>query len=578
MLILNLKFIKTFLHTSVNMQTETYMSGARAIVRALESEGVDTIFGIPGGATLPLYDALKDSKIRHILARHEQSASHMADGYARASGRVGVCSATSGPGATNLLTGVATAYMDSSPVVAITGQVARPFIGKDAFQELDTVGIYMPAVKYAIQPLSPAEIPRAIKTAFYISSTGRQGPVLVDVPKDVQSESAEMDFFSEVELKGYEPIHEPDPAKAREAARLILQAQRPMLLVGGGAIKANVGQLAVELAELLMAPIASTLMGKGAVPENHFLSVGPIGMHGTYHANKLITESDLVIGIGARFSDRTTMDAGEFEREKMIIGLDIDPTEAKKNLKNELAITGDIRKSLTMILQFVKGMMPYAENSPWAKRVKELKDQYDGKVFGEGAVSPLIIRKVREHLAEHDIVTTEVGQTQAWAELFYKALQPRTFITSGGLGTMGFGFPAAIGAKVAKFSSNVVDLAGDGSFLMTSNSLATSVKEGIPVTVIIFNNSTLGMIAQWQRMVYSNRIVASWLGESPDFAYLAKAYGAEGRKVNGPEDFDRAFKEALNSEVTTVIDVPIPPEENVFPFVPSGKSLREMIV
>ncbi len=560
------------------MQTETYMSGARAIVRALESEGVDTIFGIPGGATLPLYDALKDSKIRHILARHEQSASHMADGYARASGRVGVCSATSGPGATNLLTGVATAYMDSSPVVAITGQVARPFIGKDAFQELDTVGIYMPAVKYAIQPLSPAEIPRAIKTAFYISSTGRQGPVLVDVPKDVQSESAEMDFFSEVELKGYEPIHEPDPAKAREAARLILQAQRPMLLVGGGAIKANVGQLAVELAELLMAPIASTLMGKGAVPENHFLSVGPIGMHGTYHANKLITESDLVIGIGARFSDRTTMDAGEFEREKMIIGLDIDPTEAKKNLKNELAITGDIRKSLTMILQFVKGMMPYAENSPWAKRVKELKDQYDGKVFGEGAVSPLIIRKVREHLAEHDIVTTEVGQTQAWAELFYKALQPRTFITSGGLGTMGFGFPAAIGAKVAKFSSNVVDLAGDGSFLMTSNSLATSVKEGIPVTVIIFNNSTLGMIAQWQRMVYSNRIVASWLGESPDFAYLAKAYGAEGRKVNGPEDFDRAFKEALNSEVTTVIDVPIPPEENVFPFVPSGKSLREMIV
>ncbi|MEM0123194.1 MAG: biosynthetic-type acetolactate synthase large subunit [Conexivisphaerales archaeon] len=560
------------------MQTDSYMSGARAIVRALENEGVDVIFGIPGGATLPLYDELKDGKIRHILARHEQSASHMADGYARASGRVGVCSATSGPGATNLLTGVATAYMDSSPIVAITGQVAKPFIGKDAFQEIDTVGVYMPVVKYAIQPLTPKEIPESIKMAFFISSTGRQGPVLVDVPKDVQAGSDEMDFSSNVKLKGYETSFKPDPSRAREAAKLILQAQRPIILVGGGAIKANAGSMVVELAEILMAPIASTLMGKGAVPETHFLSVGPIGMHGTYHANRLITESDLVIGIGARFSDRTTMDTGEFEREKMIIGLDIDPTEAKKNLKNELAVTGDVKESLAMILQFVKSMMPYSENSPWTRRVKELKDQFDGKVFGEKAVSPLIIKEVRGQLADHDIVTTEVGQTQAWAELFYKALKPRTFITSGGLGTMGFGFPAAIGAKVAKFGSNVVDLAGDGSFQMTSNSLATSVKEGIPVIVIIFNNSTLGMIAQWQRMVYGNRIVASWLGESPDFSYLAKAYGAEGVKVNGAEDFGRAFKEALSNEITTVIDVPIPPEENVFPFVPSGKSLREMIV
>jgi acetolactate synthase-1/2/3 large subunit len=555
-----------------------YMSGARAIVRSLEKEGVDVIFGIPGGATLPFYDALKDSKIRHILARHEQSASHMADGYARASGRVGVCSATSGPGATNLLTGVATAYMDSSPVVAITGQVAKPFIGKDAFQEIDTVGVYMPVVKYSLQPLSPREIPEAIKKAFFISSTGRQGPVLVDVPKDVQVESEKMIFPESVSLKGYEPYYKPDPAKVREAAKLILQSQRPIILVGGGAIKANVGPIAVELAETLMAPIASTLMGKGAVPENHFLSVGPIGMHGTFHANKLITESDLVIGVGARFSDRSTMDVNEFEKEKMIIGLDIDPTEAKKNLKNELAVIGDVNESLRMLVEFVKSMMPYAENSPWTKRVKELKDQFEGKVFGGQAVSPFIIKKVREQLAEHDIVTTEVGQTQAWAELFYKALRPRTFLTSGGLGTMGFGFPAAIGAKVAKFESNVVDLAGDGSFLMTANSLATSVKEGIPVIVVIFNNSTLGMIAQWQRMVYDNRMVASWLGESPDFSQLAKAFGAEGRRVNGTEDFEMAFKEALSNEVTTVIDVPIPPEENVLPFVPSGKSLREMIV
>ncbi|MFP3222105.1 MAG: biosynthetic-type acetolactate synthase large subunit [Nitrososphaeria archaeon] len=556
----------------------SYLSGAQALVKALEEEKVEVIFGIPGGATLPFYDALKDSNIKHVLARHEQSAAHMADGYARASGKVGVCTATSGPGATNLLTGVATAYLDSSPVVALTGQVAKSYIGKDAFQEIDTVGIYSPIVKYAFQPLSASEIPFDIKAAFYISSTGRQGPVLVDLPKDVQTETAEIEFPEKIEIKGYRPYIKPDPEALREAAKMIIQAQKPVILVGGGAVKSEVGPLVLELAETFMIPIASTLMGKGAVPENHFLSVGPIGMHGTYHANTLIMESDLIIGIGVRFSDRTTMDTKEFTKDRMILHFDIDPTEARKNLVNEFPVIGDLKESLSILVSEIKKMMPYIKSSPWHKRVKELKDYYDDRIFGEKVMSPLIIKKIREILGPDDIVTTEVGQAQAWAELFYKALKPRTFITSGGLGTMGFGFPAAIGAKVAKFDKTVVDIAGDGSFLMTSNSLATSVSEGIPVVVVILDNATLGMIAQWQRIVYNNRYIASSLGETPNFPALARAYGAEGVRVNGLEDFVKYFKEAVRSEVTYVIDVPISPEENVFPFVPAGKSLREMIV
>ncbi len=556
----------------------SYISGAQALVRALEKEKVEVIFGIPGGATLTFYDALKDSSIRHVLARHEQSAAHMADGYARASGKVGVCTATSGPGATNLLTGIATAYLDSSPVVAITGQVAKDYIGKDAFQEIDTVGIYTPVVKYAFQPLSAAEIPFDVKAAFYIASTGRQGPVLIDVPKDVQIEKAEIDFPEKVEIKGYRPYISPHPEAVREAAKLIIQAQKPIILVGGGAVKSGVGPKVVELAEMLMIPVASTLMGKGAIPENHFLAVGPIGMHGTYHANTLIMESDLVIGIGVRFSDRTTMDIKEFSKDKIILHFDIDPTEARKNILNELPVIGDLNESVSMLVSEIRKMMPYTKDSPWYKRVKELKEYYEDKIFGENVMSPLVIKKIREVLHPDDIVTTEVGQAQAWAELFYKALAPRTFITSGGLGTMGFGFPAAIGAKVAKFDKTVVDIAGDGSFLMTSNSLATSVSEGIPVVVVILNNSVLGMIAQWQRIVYNNRYIASSLGETPNFPALAKAYGAEGVRVNGLEDFEKYLKEAIKSEVTYVIDVPISPEENVFPFVPAGKSLKEMIV
>ncbi len=556
----------------------SYLTGAQALVKALEKEKVEVIFGIPGGATLTFYDALKDSSIRHVLARHEQSAAHMADGYARASGKVGVCTSTSGPGATNLLTGIATAYLDSSPIIAITGQVAKAYIGKDAFQEIDTVGIYTPVVKYAFQPLSASEIPFDVKAAFYIASTGRQGPVLIDLPKDVQAENAEIEFPEKIEVKGYRPYMSPDPEAIREAAKLIIQAQKPVILVGGGAVKSEVGSKIVELAEMLMIPVASTLMGKGAIPENHFLSVGPIGMHGTYHANTLIMESDLIIGVGVRFSDRTTMDTKEFSKDKMILHFDIDPTEARKNLVNEFPVIGDLNESINMLISEIKKMMPYTKDSPWYKRAKELKEYYEDKIFGENVVSPLVVKKIRDVLQQNDIVTTEVGQAQAWAELFYKALKPRTFITSGGLGTMGFGFPAAIGAKVARFDKTVVDIAGDGSFLMTSNSLATSVKEGIPVVVVILDNAVLGMIAQWQRLVYNNRYIASSLGETPDFPALAKAYGAEGVRVNGLEDFEKYFKEAVKSEVTYVIDVPISPEENVFPFVPAGKSLREMIV
>jgi len=555
------------------------MSGADAIVQALKAEGVEVMFGIPGGATMPLYDSLKDSGIRHILARHEQSAAHMADGFARASGRVGVCSGTSGPGATNLLTGIATAYLDSYPVVAITGQVARPFLATDAFQEVDTVGIFNPVVKYSFQPLTPGEIPMAIKSAFYIASTGRTGPVLVDVPKDVQMESADMDFNGRVEIKGYNPSIAPDAAAVERAAEMLLAAERPLILLGGGAIKANVTPSVLAMAELLMVPVASTLMGKGAIPEDHFLSTGPVGMHGTYHANTLIMESDLVVNIGGRFSDRTTMKVDEFTRERKMIQMDIDPTEAGKNIRNAHFIIGDLSTSVGMLYEAVKRRVSSREETPWYRRMKELRSEYDGKVFqNDGPFSsPHIVKKIRELLPADAIVTTDVGQVQMWGELFYKVLKPRTYLTSGGLGTMGFGLPAALGAKVARPDVPVVVLAGDGSFAMTNNSLATSIVEKIPVVVCIFNNSNLGMISQWQRVVYGGRYSASWLGDSPDFSRLAQAYGAEGIRVNSMEDFEKSFKEALNREVTTVIDMEISPSENVYPFVPSGNSLKEML-
>jgi len=561
------------------------MSGAQAFVEALKRQNVEVIFGIPGGALLPIHDALYDSGIRHILVRHEQCAAHAADGYARASGRPGVCMATSGPGATNLVTGIANAYLDSSPVIAFTGQVntfsanSSYMIGRDAFQEADIIGITIPITKYNYQVKKSSEIPRAVRLAFHIATTGRPGPALIDLPKDVQTEIDEMEFSGNMEIRGYKPKTEPHPIQVKKAVKLLLEAERPIVLAGGGIIISNASPELLELAELLMMPVATTLMGKGCFPENHPLSIGDVGMHGTLVANKLMLEADVLLAVGTRFSDRTTGALDQFCPDAKIIHVDIDAAEIGKNVEIDVPIVADAKETLRLIHQLLVHQLRHGESFPWFNRVKEFKDQLQNNVDPNGCdlKPPLLIKELRRILPENAIVTTEVGQNQMWAALHFETHKPRTFISSGGLGTMGFGFPAALGAKVACPGSVVVDIAGDGSFRMTEQELGCSVAEKIPVTVIVLNNSVLGMVAQWQRLFYNRRYSAVELGDVPDFVKLAEAYGAQGVRVGSLKEFSEAMKKALKSEVTTVIDVPISPEENVFPMVPAGKGLNGVI-
>jgi len=564
----------------------TKMSGAQALVEALKRQKVEAIFGIIGGALLPLYDVLYETpEIRHIHARHEQCAAHAADGYARASGRPGVCMATSGPGATNLVTGIANAYMDSSPVIAFTGQVnafavnSSYIIGKDAFQEADIIGITTPVTKYNYQPKKALEIPKIVKEAFHIATTGRPGPVLIDLPKNVQTETAEMKFTDNVEIRGYKPKINPHPLQVKKAVELLLNAERPIILAGGGVIVSNASPELLALAELLMAPVATPLMGKGCFPENHPLSLGNIGMHGTRAATKLILEADVLLAVGTRFSDRTTGKLDEFCPDAKIIHIDIDSAEIGKNVDVDVPIVADAKKTLKAIYQSLISKLQKRESSQWFKRVQEVKEQLKDKISGgeKDLKPPRLIKELRKILPNDAIVTTEVGQNQMWAALHFTAYKPRTFISSGGLGTMGFGFPASIGAKVACPDRPVVDIAGDGSFRMTEQELGSSIKEKIPVTVIVLNNSMLGMVAQWQRLFYDRRYSAVELGSTPDFVKLAEAYGAQGTRVFSLREFSKAVRKAIKSEVTTVIDVPISPEENVFPMVPAGAGLKGLI-
>jgi acetolactate synthase-1/2/3 large subunit len=565
----------------------TKMSGAQALIEALERQNAKVIFGIIGGAILPVYDVLYDSEIRHILSRHEQCAAHAADGYARASGKPGICMATSGPGATNLVTGIANAYMDSSPVIAITGQVntyapnSSYMIGKDAFQETDIIGITIPITKYNYQVKKAADIPNAVRTAFYIATTGRPGPVLIDLPKNVQTETDDMEFSKEIEIRGYKPTYDPHPLQVKKAAELLLDAEKPMILAGGGVTSSNAFQELFGLAELLMAPVATTLMGKGCFPENHPLSLGNIGMHGTHAANELILEADVLLAVGTRFSDRATGKLDAFCPDAKIIHIDIDAAEIGKNVDIDVPIVADAKRTLKAIYELVIKQLKKSEDSLWFKRVKEVKEQLQNTISteeGKNLKPQTLLKELRKILPEETIVTTEVGQNQMWAALYYNALKPRTFISSGGLGTMGFGFPASLGAKIACPDRPVVDIAGDGSFIMTEQELACSVEEKIPVTVIVLNNSMLGMVAQWQRLFYDNRYSAVKLGRVPNFVKLAEAYGAQGVRIGSLDEFSKAIKNAIKSEVTTVIDVPISPEENVFPMVPPGKGLDEMAI
>ena len=557
------------------------MSGAKALMKALEKEGVKEVFGLPGGANLPMYDELYKSNIRHILVRHEQSAAHMADGFGRVSRKAGVCFATSGPGATNIITGLATAQADSAPMIAVTGQVPVKMIGRDAFQESDIIGISNPIVKYAFQPREAKEIPEVVKKGFYIAETGRPGAVLIDIPKDVQQNEAAMSFPDEVRIRGYHPWTDPDVAETERAIDMVLSAQRPIILAGGGVIISTAFSELQSLAEMLMIQVVTTFKGKGAFPENHALSLGPIGMHGHAEANKLMVEADCVIAIGTRFSDRSVGTFEEFEKNLKIIHMDVDPAEIGKNQTTHVAIVGDVKASLRiMIKMLMKRALKKSDDNVWLRHVNEVRDYWrqNLKIHPGELGAARILRKLREVLPKEAIVTTEVGQHQMWASLFFDVIHPGTFFSSTGLGTMGWGFPAAIGAKTARPDLAVVDIAGDGSFNMTENSLATSVLENLPVIVFLVNNYSLGMVAQWQRTFYDRRMIGVDKKNCQDYVKLAESYGAQGIRAQSLDELGAAIKAGLKSDVATVIDIPIDPEEDVLPFVAPGTPLKDMIL
>ena len=557
------------------------MTGAKALIHALEKEGVDVVFGLPGGANLPIYDALVGANLRHILVRHEQSAAHMADGYARIKRKAGVCFATSGPGATNIITGIATAYADSSPIVAVTGQVPLAMIGKDAFQETDIIGIANPCTKYSFQPRAAGEIPEAIKKAFFIAESGRPGPVLVDIPKDVQQATAEMKFPDLIKVRGYNPVVDADLSELGRAVDLLFKAERPIIMAGGGVILSGAFSELQALAELLMIPVVTTFKGKGAFPENHPLAMGPIGMHGHAEANKIILEADLILAIGARFSDRSVGRFDEFGKGINIVHMDIDPAEIGKNKSVDVAIVGDVRSSLRTLVKMLSKKVAKKRDpdNPWLKRRKELIQYYSEtlKDYPREITAKKSLKKLRELLPANAIVTTEVGQCQMWASLHFDVISPGTFFSSTGLGTMGFGFPASIGAKAARPSVPVVDIAGDGSFNMTENSLAVSVLDKLPVIVFLMNNYMLGMVAQWQRTFYSRRYSGVHQHNCPDYVKIAEAYGAQGIRAQSMQELEKAIKSTIKGDVATVIDIPIDPDEDVYPFVAPGTGLKDMI-
>ena len=557
------------------------LTGADALIKALEYEEVEGIFGLPGGANLPIYDSLYDSDIRHLLVRHEQNAAHMADGYARASRKPGVCFATSGPGATNLITGIATASADSSPIIAITGQVASDMIGKDAFQECDIIGIATPVTKYTYQPLTSAEVPQVVKNSFYIATSGRPGPVLIDIPKNAQIEKMKINFPTKPNIRKLQQLQTADLKAIDKAADLLLNAERPMIMTGGGVIISGAFKELQAVAEFLVSPVVSTFKGKGGFSETHYLSLGPIGMHGHIEANKLVIESDVLLAAGARFSDRSVGKWDEFGNEMTIIHADIDPSEIGKNKNADIGLIGDIKTTLSLLLSAMgKKAQKRQSEYEWINRVNEIKDIWRSKPLPapREITGPRLLKKMREILPEACLVTTEVGQHQMWASLHFDVAEPGTFFTSTGLGTMGWGLPAAVGAKFARPDLPVIDIAGDGSVQMTESALATSVTEKLPVITVIFNNGMLGMVAQWQRLFYERKYIGVELQGIPDYVKIAEAYGAQGIRAQSMNEFEKALKNALNSDVATVIDVPINPDEDVYPFVVPNTALKNMII
>jgi len=560
------------------------ISGAQALIKSLENEGVEVMFGYPGGQIMPTYDVLFDSKMRHILTRHEQGAAHAADGYARATGKVGVCISTSGPGATNLVTGLATAGMDSSALVAITGQVATHVIGTDAFQEADTTGITLPVVKHNYLIKHPSEIAGVVQEAFLIASTGRRGAVLIDLPSDVQR--AEFDYKKPeriTKLPGYKPTTAGHSRQIKEAARRIIASKRPVIYAGGGVIAAEASRELRALARLLDIPVTTTLMAKGAFPETHRLSLGMLGMHGTSYANYVMMESDLIVAVGARFDDRITGRLDTFATHARKIHIDIDPAEIGKNVPVDVPIVGDAKKVLKDLIEVIKpltGDSRKKDLAPWHRQISKWKKEYPLLVPGGDSLKPQYVVDQIYRVTKGDaVVVTDVGQHQMWAAQFYKTTRPRHFISSGGLGTMGFGLPASIGVKVGVPDARVVNIAGDGSVQMNSQELATAVLNEIPVVIAVINNGYLGMVRQWQELFFDKRYSHTHLrrGESPDFVKLAEAYGAIGDRVTDRSEVAPALERALAADRTALIDFIVEPEENVFPMVAPGASLDDMI-
>ena len=554
------------------------MRGGEAIIESLKKMGVETIFGYPGGQTIPFYDMLYDSDINHILVRHEQAAAHAADGFARASGKVGVCLATSGPGATNLVTGIATSFMDSSPIIAITGQVPTHLIGNDAFQEADIIGITMPIVKHSFQPKDPNLLPSIVKTSFDLATSGRPGPVLIDVPKEIQE--GELTYFKDnlIEVSGYNPTLKGNPRQIKKAYGLIKEAERPMILAGAGVILANACDELNEFAHLINAPVMTSLLGKGAIDENDELALGMLGMHGRKVSNDSVNDCDLLIAIGVRFSDRTTGRLDSFVPDSKVIHIDIDPAEIGKNVEVDLPIVGDARNVLISLNKLFKDYKVSDEVNAWTSKIQKRKTELLPRMtYDDVPLKPQrVIKEISEVLTADSILTTDVGQNQMWAAHFYDTQKPRKFISSGGLGTMGFGFPAAIGAKVACPDDVVVSVNGDGGFLMSCQELATVCDYDIPVIAVVFENRTLGMVYQWQSLLYNRRHSETKFGQSPDFVKLAESFGINALRVEKPGETKEALKSAIKDNEPILIDVIIDSEETL-PMLPPGAGINEMI-
>ena len=551
-------------------------TGAKLLIEGLQREGVETIFGYPGGVVLPIYDELYDSPLRHILVRHEQAAAHAADGYARASGRVGVCLATSGPGACNLVTGIATAYMDSIPIVAITGQVPTSLLGNDAFQESDITGITMPVTKHNYLVKKAYDIPRILQEAFYIAGTGRPGPVLIDIPKDVSTGTVETDppRVETVSLRGYQPTYKGHQRQIDRAVELLTLAERPLLYAGGGVILSNASEELVRFAEQMMIPITTTLMGLGAVPGDHPLNLGMLGMHGTEYANYAVTECDLLIAVGVRFDDRVTGKIDTFAPHAKIIHIDIDPAEIGKNKKVDVPIVGDVRNILGELVQKLQKMGHY---QTWHEKIKGWKKKHPLRYKDDGKLRPqYIIQQLSALLEEDDIIVSEVGQNQMWTAQYYCFRKPRTWITSGGLGTMGYGLPASMGVHYARPDKTIFDIAGDGSIQMNIQELGTIAQYKIPVKIAILNNQYLGMVRQWQELFYDRRYSFTEL-PAVDFVKIAQAYGIDGIRVESRDEVQSALKTAINTPGPFMLDFRIEREENVYPIVPPGAANNEMI-